>query len=74
MRAYPPVARNVGGLDRKLRWIAAVALLAVAFFVDMAGVWRMIAFLAGVTTLSTAIFRYCPINAAAGLNTSVPKG
>jgi hypothetical protein len=49
-------------------------LLAVAFFVDMAGVWRMIAFLAGAATLSTAVFRYCPINAAAGLNTSVPKG
>jgi hypothetical protein len=73
MRTHPAVTRNVGGLDRKLRWIAAIALLAAAFFADMAGVWRMIAFLAGAAILSTAVLRYCPINAAADVNTSAPK-
>ena len=65
--------RNVGGLDRSLRWMAAIALLAIAFFVDFAGVWRMIALVLGTTTLFTALFRYCPINAALGVNTAPAK-
>lgn len=66
MRTGAPVTRNVGGLDRGLRWIAAIVLLAIAFFVDMAGVWRMLAFVSGVAAMFTALFRYCPINAAFG--------
>jgi hypothetical protein len=73
MRRRPPVIRNVGGLDRSLRWMAAIALLAIAFFVDLAGVWRMLAFVVGTTVLFTALFGYCPINAALGVNTLTAK-
>jgi hypothetical protein len=73
MRTGAPVTRNVGGLDRGLRWIAAIVLLAIAFFVDLAGVWRMLAFLIGTATAFTALLRYCPINAAIGVNTLAPK-
>jgi hypothetical protein len=55
MRTGAPVTRNVGGLDRGLRWIAATVLLAIAFFVDLAGVWRMLAFLIGTATAFTAL-------------------
>jgi hypothetical protein len=53
--------------------MAAIVLLAIAFFVDFAGVWRMIALVLGTTTLFTALFRYCPINAALGVNTAPAK-
>jgi hypothetical protein len=68
-RTSAPVTRNVGGLDRTLRWIAGVVLLAIAFFVDMAGEWRTLAFLIGAASVLTALLRYCPINAALGVNT-----
>jgi hypothetical protein len=53
--------------------MAAIALLAIAFFVDLAGVWRMLAFVVGTTVLFTALFGYCPINAALGVNTLTAK-
>lgn len=73
MQTGAPVTRNVGGLDRKARWIAAIVLLAVAFLVDVAGIWRMLAFVIGTAILLTALLRYCPINAAMGVNTLAPR-
>jgi hypothetical protein len=73
MRRHPPVIRNVGGIDRSLRWTAAIVLLAIAFFVDLAGVLRMLAFVVGTAVIFTALFRYCPINAALGVNTLTVK-
>jgi hypothetical protein len=73
MRRHPPVIRNVGGLDRSLRWIAAIVLLTIAFFADVAGVWRMLVFVVGTATIFTALFRYCPINVALGVNTLTAK-
>jgi hypothetical protein len=62
MRTSAPATQNVGGLDRTLRWIAGVVLLAIAFFVGMAGEWRMLAFLIGAAILLTALLRYCRLS------------
>jgi hypothetical protein len=73
MRIEAPVKRNVGGADRTLRWIAGAGLLTLAFIVDMASGWRLLAFLIGVAAVLTALVRYCPINAAVRVDTSPDK-
>lgn len=62
--------RNVGGADRAVRWIVGIALLALAFFTDMANGWQLLAFLAGAAAVLTALSRYCPLNATLRVDTS----
>jgi tetrahydromethanopterin S-methyltransferase subunit C len=69
MRNRPDVTANVGGRDRALRLIVGVALLALAFSLDIASGWRLAAYLISVAALLTALARYCPFNAALGLDT-----
>jgi hypothetical protein len=69
MQGNASVPRNVGGLDRTMRWIVGIAFLSLAFFVDMAAGWRLLAYLIGVSVTLTALVRYCPINAVRGVNT-----
>jgi hypothetical protein len=61
--------RNVGGLDRSIRAVVGVLVLGWVFFADMEIGWRAGAFIIGVAVLSTALFRYCPANAALGADT-----
>lgn len=60
--------RNVGGVDRALRVVVAVALLAVGYrnrdrFVGT------LAFVAGSDLLATAAIQRCPGNAVLGIDT-----
>lgn len=55
---------NVGGIDRVLRILAGLALLAL-MFTGTIGVWGWI----GVVPIATGLFRFCPLYTVLGLST-----
>ncbi|PKO84956.1 MAG: DUF2892 domain-containing protein [Betaproteobacteria bacterium HGW-Betaproteobacteria-11] len=58
---------NVGGIDRILRIVAGIALIAWAF---MGGpVWAWI----GIVPLATALINFCPLYTLIGFSTSEKK-
>ena len=61
---------NVGGWDRKMRWIVGTGALAAALLAPLPKAWRWGAVVLAVTNLSTAATRYCPVSAAVGRNTA----
>lgn len=64
-------ATNVGGLDRALRVMVGLALVA-ATLAGFIGLWGWI----GVVPLATGLLRTCPVYSVIGLNTCpvTPKG
>ncbi len=62
--------QNVGGMDRTARFVIGIVLLAVALFAPAAMGWRIVALIIAVIALVTATTRYCPVNAAIGIDTS----
>ena len=59
---------NVGGIDRILRVLAGIALLALTL-TGQIGVWGWI----GVVPLATGLFGFCPAYRLLGLNTCPMK-
>ncbi len=57
---------NVGSIDRIVRIIAGVALLAFALFSGSAYAW--VGFI-GIVPLATALLRWCPAYTLIGVNT-----
>ena len=55
---------NVGGIDRVLRILAGLALLAL-MFTGTIGAWGWI----GVVPIATGLFRFCPLYTVLGLST-----
>jgi O-antigen ligase len=55
---------NVGGIDRILRIVAGLVLIALAL-TGTIGVWGWI----GVVPLATGLFRFCPAYPLLGMNT-----
>ena len=55
---------NVGGIDRTLRIILGIALLALCF-VPAVGWWGLI----GIVPLATGLMRFCPLYPLLGLST-----
>jgi hypothetical protein len=55
---------NVGTIDRVVRIVAGVALIALAF-TGTIGVWGYI----GIVPLLTGLFRVCPAYSLIGVNT-----
>lgn len=55
---------NVGNIDRILRIVAGLALIALAA-TNTVGVWGYI----GIVPLLTGIFKFCPAYALLGVNT-----
>jgi hypothetical protein len=60
---------NVGGIDRILRIVAGIVLIALAA-TGTVGAWGWI----GVVPLLTGLFRTCPLYSLIGLNTCPLKG
>jgi hypothetical protein len=58
------MTKNVGGIDRILRIVAGIALIALAV-TGTIGVWGYI----GVVPLLTAAIGFCPAYTLLGLNT-----
>lgn len=60
---------NVGGIDRVLRIVAGLALIALAL-TGVIGVWGWI----GLVPLATGLMSTCPLYSLIGLNTCPMKG
>ncbi|WP_192984102.1 YgaP family membrane protein [Pseudomonas sp. EggHat1] len=59
---------NVGTLDRSLRIVAGLILIALSL-AGVIGLWGWI----GVVPLATGIFRFCPVYPLLGINTCKMK-
>lgn len=55
---------NVGGIDRILRIVAGLVLIALVF-VGPQTLWGLV----GLVPLATGLFRFCPVYPLLGLNT-----
>jgi len=57
--------KNVGGIDKNLRIVAGIVLIASVFLVPVMNPWGYI----GVVPLLTGLFNFCPLYPLIGLNT-----
>ncbi|MCU7837439.1 MAG: DUF2892 domain-containing protein [gamma proteobacterium symbiont of Taylorina sp.] len=57
--------KNVGGIDKNLRIVFGIMLIASTFFVPAMSLWGWI----GVVPLVTGLFNFCPLYPLLGLNT-----
>lgn len=57
--------KNVGGIDRILRILVGIALIALAAL-NIIGVWGYI----GVVPLATGLINFCPFYPLLGINTN----
>ena len=57
---------NVGSIDRTLRILVGLGLLALVFVLEGSARWWG---LAGLVPLATGLFRFCPVYPLLGLNT-----
>ncbi len=60
---------NVGGIDRTGRIVIGIVLLVVGLAAPVEMIWRIVALVIAAIALVTAIVRFCPANAALGVNT-----
>ncbi len=70
-RLVPERARNVGGTDRKLRWVGGTALVAVGAAALATG-WTTAGAVVGLTgagLLLNAVTGFCAVNALLGVDT-----
>lgn len=63
--------KNVGGIDRVLRIVIGLALLA-GFFLNADGAYRW-AYLIGIVPLATGLLSTCPLYSILGLSTCPMK-
>ena len=64
------MAANVGGIDRTLRIVVGIALLALFFVLEgNARYWGLV----GLVPLFTGLFRFCPVYPLLGINTCPMK-
>jgi hypothetical protein len=61
--------KNVGSIDRAIRALAGIALLAVYFLGAVEGTLGIVALVAGVVMLFTAAVGWCPPYSLLGINT-----
>jgi hypothetical protein len=64
--------RNTGDIDRAIRAILGLILIALAA-TGTVGVWGWIGIVIGIVLLLTAIFGFCPAYAIFGMNTCPMK-
>lgn len=60
---------NVGGIDRISRILIGIVLLIVGFAAPFEMILRVAILAVAAIALVTAAVRFCPVNAALGLNT-----
>ena len=61
--------KNVGTIDRAIRALAGIALLAAYFLGGVQGTAGIVALVAGFVMLGTAAIGWCPPYALLGINT-----
>lgn len=65
------MTKNVGGIDRILRIVIGLALIA-AFFLNSGGTYSWL-YLIGIVPLLTGVFSTCALYSLIGVNTSSVK-
>lgn len=69
---------NVGSLDRIIRFVLGIVLLAGPFLAPATfapiGEWRYALIAAGAVLLATAAFRFCPAYMLFGIRTCARRG
>ncbi len=60
---------NVGGVDRAVRLVAGLALIAWVFVGGLVSPWNYVAGIAGGVLVLTALMRFCPLYPLLGINT-----
>lgn len=63
---------NVGGIDRILRIVVGLALIAGFFFSGVAAPWVYL-YLLGIIPLATGVFSTCPLYSLLGISTCPVK-
>lgn len=61
--------RNVGAMERTIRILAGVLLLAAAYFRLLSGGLAVAAYVVGAVVLVTGIWAYCPAWTLLGIDT-----
>jgi len=64
---------NLGGLDRIVRLVAGLALIAVGAMGLVAAPWNMVAMGAGAVFALTSVFSFCPLYTLFGINSCPVK-
>jgi len=64
------MAANVGGIDRTLRIVVGIVLIALFFILE--GPARYLGIL-GLVALGTGLFSFCPLYKVLGINTCPAK-
>ena len=64
---------NLGGIERPIRMVLGLVLIAIGSFADLPPVGTGIAFVAGTIALVTGVIGFCPVWALFGLNTCPTK-
>jgi hypothetical protein len=59
---------NEGTLDRGVRLVAGLILLALVF-TTLSGIWQIVAAVAGLILLATSAIGFCPLYAVFGIAT-----
>lgn len=65
------MTKNVGGIDRILRIVVGLALLAYAILLPQTG-WNWVGWI-GVVPLLTGLFNFCPVYTLLGVSTCPVK-
>ena len=65
--------KNVGTIDRAIRGLAGIALLAIYFLGVVQGTLGMVAVIVGIVLLGTALLGWCPPYSLLGINTCASR-
>lgn len=63
------MTNNVGTVDRSIRLVLGIVLIALGLTHVLSGGLAIIAYIVGGIALVTAVFRYCPAWSLFGINT-----
>jgi len=64
---------NVGGIDRIVRLLAGLALIAFGVLGSLASPWNMVAIGAGAVFVLTSAISFCPLYTLLGINSCPAK-
>ena len=65
---------NVGAVDRVLRLVAGLAVIALGYMGGLTSPWNMVAIGAGSVFVLTALIKFCPLYPLLGINTCGKEG
>jgi len=63
------MTKNMGTLDRTLRIIVAVILIALAATGSITGTWAIVAYVVAAVFILTSLVKFCPAYLPLGINT-----